>query len=57
MVDKCKHDNGWVLKEEICIMPDESGCECGLIANFECNNLNCKERKRFKFTIDDLKEV
>lgn len=54
----CKHENGWVLKEEIAINSsssnepfDEHIIEC------ECNNLDCKVRKKIKFDIINIEVV
>jgi len=49
----CKHENGWVLKEEIVI--DEEGDD-NLIAEFECNNIGCRKRKKFKFDVINVEE-
>ena len=45
---KCKHENGWVVKEEFVV---SDGDNENIIVDCECNNLNCKERIKLKFDI------
>jgi len=43
----CKHENGWVIKEEVCIGQEDIEVEC------ECNNIGCGERRKFFITISE----
>lgn len=52
---KCKHEDGWVSQESICINPD--GANDDNIAEFECNTIGCKVKKKFRFDIENITEV
>jgi hypothetical protein len=54
---KCKHENGWFLPEgeTIVINPSTTNDEYNL--EFECNSIDCKERRKFKFEITDFREA
>jgi len=56
-MNKCKHENGWILLDNICIMPDKFGQDYDIRGTFQCNNLDCKAIKRFKFSIDKFEEI
>lgn len=51
---KCKHEDGWVIKEEIAINPDWENDN--LESEFECNTVGCNARKTFKFDITNIEE-
>lgn len=52
---KCKHKDGWILKEEIVINLD--GDTYDIEAEVECNDIGCKKRKKIKFDICNVKEI
>lgn len=51
---ECKHDNGWILKDEISIMDDG---EDNIEAIFECNNIGCGCLRKLKFDINNVEVV
>lgn len=60
MTNECKHNNGWILSDEICVGIDTTTPEdtdTQMIAKFRCNNSNCKEVKVFRFEITNFKEI
>lgn len=56
---KCKHENGWICKEEFCVGIDTNidDSDYQLIADFQCNNLDCKKIKRFRFGVCNFREI
>lgn len=54
---KCKHRDGWVLRdgEKIVITPElyDNSQEC----EFVCNTIGCGEFRKFKFDIEDIREI
>lgn len=52
----CKHENGWVAKEEFCIGSPESWGE-NIEVECECNNSGCGKRRTFRFDISCIKEI
>jgi|TARA_Y100000310_G_C20469382_1_gene709212 hypothetical protein len=55
MENECKHKDGWVLKEEIALMPNSDNDS--MVAEFECNTLGCHQMKEFTFDVSTMKEV
>ena len=53
---KCKkgHNDGWIVEDEFLL--DESMTE-SIYVTCRCNHLNCKEKKKFRFSMYDIKEV
>ena len=47
----CKHEDGWVLKEEVCIGQDNIPVEV------QCNHLGCGFRKFVEIDISEGREV
>lgn len=56
MTTECKHENGWITKEEFCLFNDVLKNNDNII-ECECNNLDCNERRRFKFDLCCIEEV
>ena len=54
MKNKCKHENGWVCCDNISV---HEGNNFDLVADFRCNNLDCKVIKTFKFDVDNFEEI
>lgn len=52
---KCKHKDGWILKEEIVIFLD--GHTNDTEAEVECNDIGCGKRKKIIFDICNVREV
>jgi len=50
-MEECEHNNGWVLKDEVCIGQDDIEVEV------ECNNLECGFRKNVKVDISEGRDV
>jgi len=52
---KCSHGNGWVCRDEFCFF--DKGDNDDIEVEAECNNCDCREKRRFKFDIENVKEV
>jgi len=53
---ECEHENGWVTKEEFVIIEDPTS-NMNIEIECKCNNLDCNERRSFKFDLVCVEEV